>query len=231
MPQFEATPIKNWTQTFVAAVTYYSASLCACALEHGGVPDAACPLCYLGFVYAEGVAAEAVRMRVSIRHWPAELATSMQGGASLTIPALLRSGAANPAFKYVHRGDVFVFNQFPQRDTDVLKRGTRDSLWAFQVSEIVLVRDEDGVLYVEGTNFTLVGTTITWIAGKGPAVGKAYVTEFVAPSQYIIMQTDPVHRGGDDTGVSLPKSVLAVMRVYQASAKTHPLSTMLRELE
>lgn len=233
MPQFDAGILKRWGETFVIPANYYAASICTCNAKNGGNPDPLCPYCVQGWVYnADGpVAVEIVRTAPNLRAIPQEIATIFIGGARITIPELLKSGESNPAFANVHRGDVFAITAFLERHSDVLLRGTRDKLWAFEVSSIVLVRDEDGVEYAESGDFLLSDGTLLWESGRGPAVGKYYSCEFQAPAQFIVYGAEPTHRGGGNSGAVLPKTVLAVRRAYQPNTTDHPLSPLARGIE
>jgi hypothetical protein len=232
VPGFDAGILQRWGETFIITANYYAASICPCNAKNGGTPDPQCSQgCTLGWQYADPVACEIIRTSPNLRAIPQEIATIFIGGARITIPELLKSGEPNPAFVNVHRGDVFSITRFPERHSDVLLRGTRDKLWAFDVQSLVLIRDEDGVEYAEGGDFLLSDGELLWESGRGPAVGKYYSCEFVAATQFIIYMTQATHRGGDGTGAVLPKTVLAVRRAYQPSTVGHPLSPLARGIE
>jgi len=226
MAQFDQDILDEHAATFCVVAQYRPAALCACAGSNNGIPKQGCPYCDHGFRYpVDSVNADVIRTAPNLRSVPENIATIFLGGARLTIPATMRDKTANPAFAYVHRGDVFCFGAFPERNSDLLKRGTRDEIWAFDISKIVSVRDENDVEYTETDDFSLDDRTIVWNSDAGPAVGVAYSVEFVASSQFIIYGLEPTSRGGDGTGAVLPKTVLAVRRTYQPETTAdHPLN-------
>jgi len=97
----------------------------------------------------------------------------------------------------VSRGDVMVIDGRASRDNAILKRGTLDRLRAFEVTRLTQVA-KDGIFYRENIDFTFDGTTITWLADKGPAVGDNYVVEFLAKPNYVVFEELPTDRGADD---------------------------------
>jgi hypothetical protein len=123
-----------------------------------------------------------------------------------------------------------VLDNKTRKDTDVLQRGVRDFIYAFDVTQILSVRDDNNNQYIEGTDFTwatstgvvrstldtnsVVGGTsvITWLNGKGPADQEYYTVEFISKQQYRVWDD-----GGQDRGTDtdfLPKKVLCILRRY-----------------
>lgn len=232
MPEFSEANLAAYADTFALPVHYYPGSVCACLLDNNGQPNPTCPYCYLGWVYpSTPVEAEVVRTANKLKNMPDAVALLLLGGATLTIMEKLRSGASNPAFVNTHRGDVFLIPDNYEVQTDLLRRGTRDRLWAFEVSSVIRIRDINNVLYVATTDYALSGRDIVWVSGRGPAVGVAYTCDFNTPEQYMVFLDASMSRGGGGTGAVLPKKVMATKRTYQESAKDHPLSAAHREFK
>ncbi|MCK5639681.1 MAG: hypothetical protein KAJ19_02745 [Gammaproteobacteria bacterium] len=119
-----------------------------------------------------------------------------------------------PIYEQVSRGDVIVINARSTRDNSPMKRGTLDRIKAFDIERIVSVA-ERGTFYYENIDFTFDGSIITWLAGKGPAVGARYNVEFLGKPNYIVYEELSSDRGADDDVVA--KKIHLALRNYVES--------------
>ncbi len=96
----------------------------------------------------------------------------------------------------VSRGDVMVIDDRSRRDNAILKRGTLDRIKSFDVTRITQVAKGE-TFYRENIDFTFNGSTITWLASKGPATGDNYTVEYLAKPNYVVFEELPTDRGAD----------------------------------
>jgi hypothetical protein len=132
------------------------------------------------------------------------------GAITLTVPKYWKKKLQNAWVTAAH-GDVYSLIGKSQVARDILKRGVRDRIFAFDIQKILSVAIKD-TFYIQGTDFTLQDRTIVWAEDKGPEDGAFYSVEFLCNQQYRQYDTDAFDRGGD--GDDLPKRINAVIRQY-----------------
>ena len=130
-----------------------------------------------GFRYNDPVEELLIRTSISQRIILSEHGRCYEGGARFTIPPTkLAEGAyvSVPMHERVFLGDVVVVKTKSMRDFDVLKKGFRDQLFAFDVKKILNIASVDGEgkehVYSYGTDYTLIinGVEATIVGGDTP---------------------------------------------------------------
>lgn len=114
-------------------------------------------------------------------------------------------------YDQVSRGDVIVIDARTKRDNMPMRRGTLDRIKAFDVTRIISLSAR-GVFYRENIDFTFDGTTITWLVGKGPALGTPYNVEFLGKPNYVVFEELPMDRGADTDVIA--KRIHLALRNY-----------------
>ena len=97
----------------------------------------------LGFKYNHPVATRLIRTSVSQHIINSSEGNIYEGGANFTIPPIVISaGVTTPLTIYdrIFKGDIIVVQSKPIRDFDVLTKGNRDFLFAFDVRTILSVK-------------------------------------------------------------------------------------------
>jgi hypothetical protein len=227
--------IKKFGQT----VKWYPSRLCSC-VGKDGVPQLN-HTCNMGFYYDDPEVIKAIRTQVSYKYLNTPYGRIYNGGATFTIPKFVNVTEQNAWYKIAH-GDVLVLDNKTRRETDVLYRGVRDYLYAFDVTEILSVYSNN-IKYIEGIDFNVytnpmefednepmqfeddilmefensgIGAKnllhIDWLPGKGPEEREYYSVEFVSKQQYKVWEDGGQDRGTDDD--ELPKKVVCVMRRF-----------------
>jgi hypothetical protein len=218
MSNFDLEKFSDLIDSMGVDMKYYQSTLCSC-LGGDGQPDPDCS-CSNGYRYpGSPVEAKLLRTSVDFKSIPEELGRILQGGCQITIPRQERKldvlGLPYyedlTIFDRVSVGDVFSITNRTRRATDILKKGVRDSLRAFDVQEIFSVTKVN-TTYTEGTDYTFSGTTITWGVDKGPNDGEFYTVEFECLVQYVVWDDMAKDRGGDND--VLPKRVLCKLRQF-----------------
>jgi len=209
--------IKKSRVRFEQTVLYYPSRLCSCIGENNGIP---LPnhTCNQGFYYDAPETIKVIRTQISHKYLNTPQGRILNGGATFTIPKY-NNGAEQLAWKTIAHGDIIVVSNKSKRDTDVLIRGTRDKLYAFDVKEILSIY-RNTTQYVVTTDFTtsikssVAGqlTSINWVSGKGPADGESYTVEFIAAQQFRVWDDQGQSRGTDSD--ELPKKVLCTIRRF-----------------
>ncbi len=115
-----------------------------------------------GYKYATPSTVRLLRTSVNYRIINTEHGRIYEGGARFSIPPIVKvAGVITPVsmFETVFKGDVIVVKNKPVRDYDVLTKGKRDTLFAFDVKKILSVSsvNASGVetLHAYGTDYTL----------------------------------------------------------------------------
>lgn len=130
-----------------------------------------------GFRYNDAVEEVLIRTSISQRIILSEHGRMYEGGARFTIPPVkLHDTEYVPVkmFERVFLGDVIVVKSKSMRDFDVLKKGFRDQLFAFDVKKILNIASVDVIgkehVYSYGTDYTLIinGVTATVVEGDTP---------------------------------------------------------------
>jgi len=202
---------------------YYPSRLCSCVAENGGLPKIGCS-CILGYYYETAQDIQGVRQRVSYKRTNSPSGVIFDGGAQFSIPKFVDS-IEQPVWKRLAKGDVIsVVDKF-RRETEILKKGVHDKLFAFDVTEIISVTQKNNVVYVQGRDFDLVGATIAWRndATITPAELSDYVVEYTCNQQYVVWEDGAKDRG--TIAEDLPRLVLCVLRRY-ISKDTNPIDSI-----
>lgn len=209
--------IKKSMKRFSLPVYYYEGRLCSCVGENGGVPQIN-HTCNLGFYYSAAELTYVIRTAVSHKYLVRPQGLIFDGGATFTIPKLY-NGVEQKAYNRISHGDIIVDSTKTKRDTDVLLRGVRDTIYAFDVKSILSIY-AGTTQYLPDIDFTtsetssVAGklTTINWVDGKGPAEDVYYTVEFICNQQFKVWEDM-----GNDRGTSedfLPKRVICVARRF-----------------
>lgn len=121
-------------------------------------------------------------------------------------------------YNKVSRGDVFVVDSRMRREGEILKKGEKDQLSAFDVKQVISVA-KGNTVYKRGIDYSLSDTTISWIGGgNSPAAGDYYTVEYLCKANYIVYNDLASDRGTDDD--KIPKRIHLALRQY---ANTQPL--------
>lgn len=214
---------KNITRTmlrFGQTAKYYQSRICSCIADNNGsfLPG---HNCNQGFFYAAPETVQVIRTNISTRYLNQPNGHIFTGGANFTFPKYYND-AEQKIWTNIARGDVIVLDNKTRRDTDILKKGVRDTLQAFDITEILSVHT-GSTEYTAGVDFNFVennnpniftGNTgsIDWISGRGPAANEHYTVEFTCKAQYRIWDDGAGDRGTDEE--DLPKKVVAVVRKF-----------------
>jgi hypothetical protein len=115
-----------------------------------------------GYKYENPVACELIRTSINQRIIRTPEGRIFDGGASFSIPPIVMDDNGNVTrlvvYDRIFTGDVITVRNKPIRDYDVLTKGVRDQLFAFDVKSILKVvglvagREQD---FVYGTDYTL----------------------------------------------------------------------------
>lgn len=115
-----------------------------------------------GYTYYDPVPVKLMRTAINYRMYNVEYGRIYEGGARFTIPTYeYSSGDARRSTVYdrIFKGDIIVIEDRPIRDYDVLRKGYRDTLFAFDVKEILSVisvlRDNTEKQYTYGTDYKI----------------------------------------------------------------------------
>lgn len=130
-------------------------------------------------------------------------------------PILIKPAKARydylPMWSSVSRGDVVVVDDRVRREGDILRRGVRDIINAFNVQRIHSITNLS-TQYHEGVDYTMSGRTLTWKAEKGVTDGADYTAEFSSKINYIIVDDLAADRGSDSD--IMPKKVHMALRSF-----------------
>lgn len=100
----------------------------------------------LGFHYEQGIGARLIRTSVSYQIVNSEEGRIYKGGARFTIPQkkfVDGSFVEQKIYERVFIGDVIAVMDKPIRDFDVLQKGKRDRVFAFDITKIISVTRSD----------------------------------------------------------------------------------------
>jgi len=213
--QFDSQKIAAHVQQHGVTVKYYQARLCDCMARNQGQPDPKCG-CLNGFWYAEPKEYKLLRSGINFKNLPTDAGRILQGGCQFTIPPKDYSSGCNgmkiDLYDTVAVGDVFVLPNRDRRDRDILQRGTRDSIRAFDVQQILSITQLNAEYLVDIDYKFTDGAQINWLVGKGPAEDEFYTVEYLCNIQYIVWDTMAKDRGTDET--ILPKAILCALRQF-----------------
>lgn len=196
---------------------YYSARMCSCIAENSGYPKPECG-CILGYWYDdEPELIHGIRTSVEKKYLNQNFGRLFDGGAKFIIPKF-HNGKEQEAWLKLAHGDVIVVEGRYRRESDILRRGVRDKLFAFDVGEIISVSKE-GKIYKEGEDYTVNGVEIVWQEnGESPEINEYYSVEFTCMYQYKAWDTGAKDRGNENT--DLPRLINCTIRRYSIEEAT-----------
>lgn len=210
--------IKRLIKKYGKDLDYYPARFCSCVAKNNGTPDPDCS-CNLGFYYpTEPEVVRVLKQNFSEKFLNTEMGIIYNGGCKIAIPKYF-NGVAQSIYDTISKGDVFVDKSFNRRDTDNLIRGTRDKIYAFNVSKILSVAVEN-TLYIQGIDFNVTEeesaagklTNIVWEANKGPDIDEHYTVEFICNQQFKVWDDGAAKSGTDSQ--ELPIRIKCVLRKF-----------------
>lgn len=200
---------------------YYSGRLCSCVGE-SGTPQLKCT-CNLGYRYELPEEIWGIRQKVSSKILNTPAGRIYDGGAQFTIPKFYK-GILQKAFYKLSHGDIICIEGKYKRDSDVLLKGTRDRLFAFDVQEIISVSQLD-VEYRQGIDFEMDGVSFVWLnGGNKPEEESYYSVEYTSYQQYKVWDDNGKDRGAE--GDDLPNLVYCVNRRYIDKINNNPLDNV-----
>lgn len=147
---------------FGQTVKHYPGTLCSCIGENNGVPKLN-HTCNQGYYYDAPETIIAIRTAISYKYLNTPQGVIYDGGATFTIPRLNLSRVEQKAYSIITHGDILVCTNKTRRDTDILKRGVRDFIYAFDVTEILGIY-RNGIKY-DSTDYTVVEDAYKTIIG------------------------------------------------------------------
>ncbi|HEX2868728.1 MAG TPA: hypothetical protein VHO03_16930 [Ignavibacteriales bacterium] len=207
-------------ERFKATLRYYQGRMCSCVGENNGLPRLDCG-CTLGYWYNEPETLIGIRHDISHRYTNSPQGQIFEGGAQFIIPRRYK-GTEQNAFYNLNKGDVISVEGKVRRDRDILRKGVRDRLYAFEVKKIISVGVLDKV-FVEGRDYSLVNNEIVW-TGDCPSEGTYYTVEFLCQQQYMIWDAGLKDRGTDTK--ELPRSIVGILRRYAEAVSTNPIDNV-----
>lgn len=206
----------------------YFSKLCACTAANNGVYDPRCQVCSYGYVYSkepdENLLVIRTAMKLNAMH--EKLAMLYSGGARITIFKYDNDNKIVKAHSRVTHGDVIVIKNDIRRDRDFCVYGEKDSLWAFNVTQVLSVTTVNRaktelIEYKEGEDYEVVQngatTGIKWLEdGRHPE--KFYAVEFISSINYWVWEDMSKPRGSSDG--DLPKVLFCRLRPYYNPEKS-----------
>jgi hypothetical protein len=116
----------------------------------------------MGFHYEPPVSVRLMRTSISYRIITSDMGRLYEGGARFTIPPIARENGqivSLPIYERIFRGDVIAVKTKPVRDYDLLTKGQRDKLYAFDVKSLLSISSIDTAgnetRYVYDEHYTL----------------------------------------------------------------------------
>jgi len=248
MGKFTLSKFYDLVYDYGVDMKYYQSTFCSCIAENQGQPDPSCD-CYNGFRYpTRALTKKLLRTSVDYKSLADNIGHIPNGSCQISIPDKTKivSGSSysyvtNDIFTNVGIGDIFVIENRTRRDRDILTRGVRDRINAFDVQSILSVT-RGNITYIAGTDYYYLnylypypfwytsiysgeddmdlsradafrGGEIVWISGgNAPADGESYTVEFTSKIQYIVWKDLSKDRGGDDD--LLAKRMICTLRQF-----------------
>lgn len=215
--------IKKLLYKFGQTFKYYPGRLCSCVEENEGTYDPKHD-CDHGFYYGEPETILLLKTQFNERFLNSPQGVIFNGGAQFTIPKYNLEKIEQRAWTTLAHGDILASAQKIRRDTDLLRRGVRDKIFAFDVQEVLTI-SKGSTIYTSEEDYTIslqtfpTGklTLIEWKNGKGPALEEAYAVEFTCLHQYKVWDDAPMDRGTDTD--NLPRKVKCVLRRFKDPEK------------
>lgn len=143
--------IKNSLIRFGQTISYYPSRICNCIAENQGAPKKN-HTCNIGYYFMQPETIIGIRTQMSFKYLNQPHGRIYNGGAIFTIPKLNLENVEQRAWKTIAHGDILVLDNKFRRDTDILTRGSRDFLFAFDVTEILSIY-KDETKYEQGIDF------------------------------------------------------------------------------
>lgn len=221
--------VKKSLSRFGQTYKYYPARLCSCVEENNGnyLPN---HTCNHGFYFGTAQTISVIKTQFNEKFLNSPQGVVFQGGAQFTIPKHNLEGVEQGAWKTIAHGDVLASLTKIRRDTDILLRGTRDKIYAFDVKEILTV-SRGATVFTVTTDYTVSEqtfdagklTVINWVTDQqgvlhGPAAGEAYAVEFTCLHQFKVWDEAAMDRGTDVD--DLPRRIKCVLRRFTNPEKT-----------
>lgn len=215
------------------ALKYYQSRMCSCVAENNGRPSADCS-CNSGYYYKDPETFEALKVDVTYKYQHIQAGIMHEGVCQLTIPKQINN-IEQTIHTTLAQGDIIVDPSKTRRDRDVLTKGMRDTIYAFDITKILSVYAKDKE-FIENIDFTVslinssAGsiTKIIWDSEADILEGDSYTVEFVSQEQYFVWNDGGNKRGATD--FNMPRKVLCVLRRYRPTDnpedKTSPLDNV-----
>lgn len=208
--------------TYGTPLKYYQGRLCSCVAENGGSPDPKCR-CNQGFYYKTAVTIYGTKTNVSSKYLRTSYGRIFDGGAQISIPKHY-NGNEQEVHTTLGHGDIIVDPNKNRRDTDILIKGIRDFIFAFDIKSILSIYAKEKE-YINGVDFTIIEnesvagklTTIIWEDTADIQEGEYYTVEFICNEQYRVYEDGGTRRGVEDT--DLPRKVICTLRRYAETEK------------
>lgn len=198
---------------------YYAGRLCSCVAENGGRPKIGCG-CNLGFWYSEPETIYGIRTNFNYKFTSTPHGRIYDGGAKFTIPKHYQE-VEQKAFYRIAQGDIIVVENTQRRDTELLKKGVRDTLYTFDVQVVFAVSQKEKVFEL-GVDYEVNDRTIVWLPnGDSPADGEDYAVEYACKQQFKVWENGANARGTAED--DLPINLLCVLRRYVETEEVNPL--------
>jgi hypothetical protein len=212
--------VQKLVDKFSVEVKWFASRLCSCVGDNNGVRDKDCS-CIGGYYYDSPKQYKLIRTAVNFKNITHDAGIILQGGATFTIPLYdmsdMKTKIEQDIYHYISRGDVIVIPAYTMADTDILTKGIRDEVWAFDIQSIRKVSQRN-VIYREGRDYSYVGSGIIWHdSGNVPDEETSYGVEFVSYQQYLVWDDGGQSRGNE--GQQLPKKVLCRLRPFGLSVE------------
>ena len=216
--------IRKLLQRFGQTYKYYPARLCYCVEDNNGnyLPN---HTCNHGFYFGTAQTITVIKTQFNEKFLNSPQGVIFNGGAQFTIPKFNLAEVEQPVWKTIAHGDVLASLTKIRRDTDILLRGVRDKIYAFDVKEVLTV-SRGVTIYTASTDYTVSEqtfdagklTVINWITGRGPATGETYAVEFTCLHQFKVWDEAAMDRGTDID--DLPRKIKCVLRRFINPEKT-----------
>lgn len=200
-PRFDVNRFEEMIDRRGRSFQWERARRCPCYDPRTRSPREACSLCFgLGYTYKTMGDYRATILGITGSKQWARFGEWLQGDAVMTFPSSLLIGDK----------DRITLTSGEFRESDVLVKGTNDTLICPNVLEVLECGDENR-LYTVGRDFVLSGSTIVW-RGLQPADGASYSVLYRALPVYVVWMQLPqiraqVPTGFDDTGAAILKEM------------------------
>jgi len=204
---------------YAMQLRYYAGRLCSCVGENGGQPKVDCG-CDLGFYYDDPITIYGIRTGFDYKFLNSPEGRIFDGGARFIIPKYY-NGIEQPAYYRIMHGDIISIPNKYRRETEILRKGVRDTLYAFDVNRVFSVSRANKI-YREGTDYIVNGRNIIWLNnGDKPKDGEYYSVEYSCSQQFKVWNAGANSRG--TTEDELPINVMCVIRRYVDNQHTNPV--------